>query len=371
MSGQPETKTVHHLILAASPSAKRSALNDPPANPPTSLPPPREVKTHDSAPLVSRDGQKARLLFVGTATCILEWAETLTGLAFPFTLQLHAGDHVHLGPGVTGTRVTDPAFPIEELPPIDVVVLSHFHADHFDQLVQERLRKDLPIVTTKHAEEHLAEASLGFTKVYGMDVWESTLIKVMNDQASSDSGRLDSVPCIRVTATPGKHIAGVIGAINDAILHAIPPTNGHILELGYHKGPEGGDVDKFNVSYRIYISGDTLMVDDLKEIPQRYPDIDLLLIHLGGTTIPGPHAPLLMVTMDGKQGIQLVQLISPKLTIPVHTDDYDVFLLRKVVVEGFQSPRSDFEKEVSKAGLDSKVLYLERGDVFEFGVRGA
>lgn len=30
-------------------------------------------------------------------------------------------------------------------------------------------------------------------------------------------------------------------------------------------------------------------------------------------------------TMDGKQGIQLVRLISPKLTIPVHFDDYDVF----------------------------------------------
>ncbi|KAJ9097651.1 hypothetical protein QFC21_004687 [Naganishia friedmannii] len=320
MSSQSETKTVHHLILAASPSAKRSALEDPPANPPTRLPPPREIKTHDSAPLQAGGGtdsgiEKARLVFVGTATCVLEWAGVRV-----MTDPNFAGDHVHLGPGVTGTRVTDPAFPIEELPPIDVVVLSHFHADHFDQLVQEKLRKDLPIVTTKHAEEHLAEASLGFTKVYGMDVWESTLMKVMNDQASLVSGRLDAVPCIRVTATPGKHIAGVIGAINDAILHAIPP-----------------------------------------EIPQRYPDIDLLLIHLGGTTIPGPHAPLLMVTMDGKQGIQLVQLISPKLTIPVHIDDYDVFL----------SPRSDFEKEVTKAGLDSKVLYLERGDVFEFGVRGA
>lgn len=32
-----------------------------------------------------------------------------------------------------------------------------------------------------------------------------------------------------------------------------------------------------------------------QEIPKRYPDIDLLLIHLGGTTIPGPSAPLLMV----------------------------------------------------------------------------
>jgi L-ascorbate metabolism protein UlaG (beta-lactamase superfamily) len=71
---------------------------------------------------------------------------------------------------------------------------------------------------------------------------------------------------------------------------------------------------------RIYISGDTLLIDELKEIPERYKDqnIDLMLIHLGGTTIPSPSIPLLMVTMDAKQGIQLVQLIQPDITIPIH-----------------------------------------------------
>lgn len=70
----------------------------------------------------------------------------------------------------------------------------------------------------------------------------------------------------------------------------------------------------------IYISGDTLMVDELKEIPERYKgqNIDLMLIHLGGTTIPSPKVPLLMVTMDAKQGIELVRLINPDLTIPIH-----------------------------------------------------
>lgn len=29
--------------------------------------------------------------------------------------------------------------------------------------------------------------------------------------------------------------------------------------------------------------------------------------------------------MDGKQGVELMRLISPKLTIPIHFDDYDVF----------------------------------------------
>lgn len=32
--------------------------------------------------------------------------------------------------------------------------------------------------------------------------------------------------------------------------------------------------------------------------------------------------PLLMVTMDAKQGLQLVHLIHPDVTIPIHYDDY-------------------------------------------------
>ena len=39
------------------------------------------------------------------------------------------------------------------------------------------------------------------------------------------------------------------------------------------------------------------MIDELKSIPERYAgqNIDLMLVHLGGTTIPSPNVPLLMV----------------------------------------------------------------------------
>lgn len=40
--------------------------------------------------------------------------------------------------------------------------------------------------------------------------------------------------------------------------------------------------------------------------------------------------------------------------------DYDVFL----------SPLADFKAEMTKAGFDDKVVYLDRGDQFEFEVRG-
>ena len=62
------------------------------------------------------------------------------------------------------------------------------------------------------------------------------------------------------------------------------------------------------------------MCDDLKQIPERYAgcQVDLMLIHLGGTMIPSPSLPLLMVTMDAKQGIELLRLIKPDITIPIH-----------------------------------------------------
>ena len=44
-------------------------------------------------------------------------------------------------------------------------------------------------------------------------------------------------------------------------------------------------VELFGVAtepYRMYISGDTLMVDDLKTIHEKYPHVELMLIHLGG-----------------------------------------------------------------------------------------
>lgn len=279
---------------------------------------------------------------------------------------LHAGDHVHLGPGVTGTRQTNPAVDLHELPNIDLVLLSHYHADHFDQEVEQSLRRDLPIITTPHAKEHLTSKGdlESFTSVHALDFWEDLLVSVAKKESHFDGTAVGpGAPLIKVTGMPGKHVPdGILGTAND-FLKAVPPTNGWMLELGYHNDHSDSD-DKFSCGYRIYISGDTLLVSDLKEIPKQYTHagkpIDLMLIHLGGTTIPGPSMPLLMVTMDAKQGIELVKLISPDLTIPIHYDDYDVFM----------SPLSDFKEEVEKAGLLEKVVYLDRGEEYQFEVRG-
>ena len=132
-----------------------------------------------------------------------------------------------------------------------------------------------------------------------------------------------------------------------------------MLELGYFPHASATN-DAFECGYRIYITGDTLLVDELEEMRARYAGkkINLMIMHLEGTILPELHPPSL-VSMDASQGLQLLQLIRPDLTIPIHYDDYDIF----------KSPLQGFKDAVKTAGLEAKVVYLERGEEFRFKVR--
>ncbi|KAF5584237.1 metallo-hydrolase oxidoreductase [Fusarium pseudoanthophilum] len=307
--------------------------------------PPKAIKTHPGG---SEGDENASVYFIGTATTILEWEgfRLLTDPNF-----LHAGDHVHLGPGVTAERQTNPAVDLHELPSLDAILLSHYHEDHFDRLVEDSLNRDFLIVTTPHAHRCLTSKNAPFRNVEPLDFFDHLELR------NEDSKAGEPLPVIKVTGMPGKHVPpGPLAAVND-LLGAVPPTNGWMLELGYHKVEKG----RLQTGYRIYISGDTLLVDELKEIPKwlREERIDLMLIHLGGTTIPGPSAPLIMVTLDAKQGVELMKMMDPEITIPIHYDDYDIFL----------SPREDFETAAKEAGMENRVVILDRGDRYGFTVR--
>lgn len=236
------------------------------------------------------------------------------------------------------------------------------------------LRRDLPIITTPHAHAHLSnKGDESFTSVHALDIWESMTLSFNTGQ------QLPTRPRMQITGMPGTHVPpGPLSVAND-FLKAVPPTNGWMLELGYTSTAPTTATDSdssaapppplpdttFQPGYRIYISGDTLLFDDLHRIPELYSShtnkpIDLMLIHLGGTTIPSPKIPLLMVTMDAAMGLELVQIIGADVTIPIHYDDYDVFV----------SPLSDFQKAVDAAGLSSKVVYLDRGEEYRFVVKG-
>jgi len=265
------------------------------------------------------DFSQGSIFFVGTATVILRYAgfTLLTDPNF-----LHAGDHVHLGYGLTAERLTNPAVEIEQLPPLDFCVLSHYHGDHFDRIAEEKLRKDLPIVTTGHAAGELKDK--GFTAPVALDTWDSVTVR-------------KGAASVRVTSMPGRHGPPVVEKF-------LPPVMGSMLEF---EPPEG------RTALRLYITGDTLVFDDLNEIPKRYPDIDLALFHLGGTQIMG-----ILLTMDAEQGVEAIRIVNPREVIPIHYNDYEVF----------KSPLEDFKRAVEAAGFADRVKYLSHGETYNFTV---
>ena len=267
----------------------------------------------------SPDTATGSIFFIGNATVLIRYAG-FTILTDPTFIHMH--EQVSIGYGMHSTRLTNPAIEIHDLPPLDLVVLSHFHGDHFDQVAERELDKSLPIVTTPEAAKELGQR--GFGNTYPLDTWSSLTV-----------GKGDV--SLRITSMPGRHGPPLADLV-------LPEVMGSILEF---QSP------RETTLFRMYITGDTLVIDDLKEIPRRYPDINLALLHLGGTRVLG-----IMVTMDGKQGVEVMQIVNPKRAIPIHYNDYDVF----------KSPLSDFQREVKAAGLEDRVHYLSHGETYTFNV---
>jgi L-ascorbate metabolism protein UlaG (beta-lactamase superfamily) len=270
--------------------------------------------TSAQAASIAAARQDASLFFVGNATMLLTLG--------PFTVLtdpnfLHQGQRAYLGHGLTSKRLTEPALDIKDLPDIDAIVLSHLHGDHWDRVARTNLDRSTPIVTTPHAARRL-QVKDRFRRAVGLQTWES-------DTLAKDGQTLT------VTAMPGRHAPG-------AVQRLLPPVMGSLLELGDASGA---------VTRRIYISGDTLLFDGIGEIARRHPDIGTSVLHLGGTTLPGG----VMVTMDARQGADLMELIPSRQTVPVHYDDYTVF----------KSSLDDFRREVERRGLDDRVSFVARG----------
>jgi len=266
----------------------------------------------------SADPDSDRILFVGTATTLIQ-AAGFTILTDPNFL--HRGQRAYVGMGLTTRRLTEPALSVGDLPPLDFVLLSHHHGDHFDRVAARDLDHGLPVVTEPHAARKLRRQ--GFRAPVALETWQSHVVT-----------RGDAE--VRVTSLPGQHAPRPLG-------YVVPPVMGSLLDFS-RAGQR---------LLRLYVTGDTLMHDGIRAIAKRFGDIDLCLIHLGGTRIAG-----ILLTMDGRQGVQALRTVAPRRAIPVHYDDYTLF----------KSPLSDFRRAAEEAGLATELHYLGRGESYRLGL---
>jgi L-ascorbate metabolism protein UlaG (beta-lactamase superfamily) len=204
---------------------------------------------------------------------------------------------------------------------MDGVLLSHLHDDHFDRVARAELPPGTPIVTTPQAQRRLRRWH--FQAAQGLPTWETY------DWAR---GRQR----LRLTAVPGRHGPGLAGRL-------LPDVMGTVVEL----------IVDHVCRLRLYITGDTLCGPFLDDIPRRCGDIDAMVVHLGGARLLG-----VLLSMDDRQGVALTELIRPRLTIPVHFDDYTVCT----------SSLPDFLDRAREHGL-AGVRPIARGDTLRLPVR--
>ena len=257
---------------------------------------------------------------IGNATMLLRFG-SFTVLTDPNFL--HRGQRAYLGYGLSSRRLLEPSMQPGDLPPLDLILLSHLHGDHWDRVARRGLDRDVPIWTTPQARRRLHRQ--GFGRAEDLHTWGRRVLRRGPES-------------LTVTAAPGAHGPGLAR-------HLLPPVMGSVLQ--YRADPTA------DPAVTVYITGDTLRIDALREVPRRFPDMDVAVLHLGGTRLPGG----LLVTMDGRQGADLVEALPAPTAVPIHHGEYGVM----------RSPLEDFLAETRRRGLADRVQVLDRGAVTTLG----
>ena len=222
--------------------------------------------------------------WIGEATVLIR-SHGMTVLTDPTFLR--RGEPARIVPGLPHRRRSDPAIDIDELPPIDLVVLSRLREDHFDRLARRRLPRDVPIVAPPAARAELV--AMGFTSVNALPAWGGLRV------ARGDAW-------LELTATPTR-----LGPPGIAAL--LPASMGTLLAFGGADRP---------AARRIWISGDT-GIDEalLSELAPRLADLDLALLHVGGTAVLG-----FGDSMDVAGSLRAIARLAPRTAIALRLDDF-------------------------------------------------
>lgn len=246
---------------------------------------------------------------IGTATAILE-IDDVKFLTDPFFSPAGSTFEVN---GVELVNTEDPAFGLEKLPPIDAVLLSHEdHPDNLDELGR-RVLDGRHVFTTMDGAKNLAPRP----GVYGMEPWEKKSVMLGGKK-------------FEITATPCKHVPG-----NECV--------GFILTTESFGVAENGKPNA------IYFTGDTVYIDEFAKIPEKF-NIVATIMNLGNAMGDIPGGPF-QITMDGKQGAQLLRTVKGDCLVPMHYESWKHF------TQFGKELTQDFENE----GVSDKVRWLTPG----------
>lgn len=254
-----------------------------------------------------------RITWVGHATFLLQFAG-LNLLTDPVWSE-RASPFAWAGP----TRLVPAAPPLERLPPIDVVLLSHDHYDHLDGptvvALHERFGNRITWVTPLRYARWFARR--GITRVAELDWWQS---------ASFAAG-------FRITAAPARHWT-----------RRAPWDGMRRLWASYALAAPDGT--------RVYFAGDSGYAPFFREVAERCGPFDAALMPIGAYE---PRWFMHAAHMNPEEAVQAwVDLGAAGAFIPMHWGTF------RLTDEHALEPPDRLRAAWSRRGLPSAQLRVPR-----------
>lgn len=214
-------------------------------------------------------------------------------------------------------RYTPPGIKIDDLPKIDLIILSHNHYDHTDLPTLKQLEEKFhPLVLTGLGNRKLL-LDEGIRNVQEMDWWEKTTMKDL-----------------QITFTPTQHFSGRGLFDRDKTLW------GSYLISGKKE--------------KVYFGGDTGYYTHFQEVTNQLGPVDIAILPIGATE---PRWLMEPVHIDPKQAVQAFGDLKAKYLVPMH---YMTFVLSD---EPLDSPVPRTIEELKRAGFkEGQLVSLKIGE---------
>lgn len=220
----------------------------------------------------------------------------------------------NLGGGIfVVPRITPPSVTADQLPPLQLVLLSHLHVDHFDRATVRALPRNTEIVFPPGTESYLG------------------LVRQRRKEAGEFYAPIRRGG-LTVTPVPVRHVGGR-----------------YLVDALWNHGAAGYVIDGFGK--RIFFAGDTGYDEKaFKEIGARYPGIELALIPIAPALGKNPnHA-------NPPEAVQIFRDLGAKYMVPIHFEAYHSTAVP------LDEPRKQLADLVAKQDLAGRVFALYTGE---------
>lgn len=225
-------------------------------------------------------------------------------------------------PGFAGTVGADVPNPTTDLPlsidailDVDAVVVSHTHADHWDDAAKALIPKGMPIFAQNAKDAREIEAA-GFRDVRALD-------------------ERNEIGEITIHKTAGRHGRGAI--LEGPVGEILGTVSGFVFEHPDEK--------------KLYVAGDTVWCEPVAQALERH-DPDVIVLNSGDAKIL-PDESIIM----GKEDIHEVFLAAPKAKIIAsHMESVNHATLS----------RRELRKFLSEKGMTERVLIPADGESYHF-----